>query len=155
MCVYKSIMTTIISWAKDERPREKLLKKGSNALSDAELLAILLRIGKKGKTAVDLARELLQDFNGLRNLLESDQKKLCNYSGIGIAKYVQLQAALELARRHLYQTLEHKNVIRNSKNTKNYLITRLRHYKKEVFACIFLNNHNYIIGCFFIGWSFK
>ena len=75
MCVYKSIMTTIISWAKDERPREKLLKKGSNALSDAELLAILLRIGKKGKTAVDLARELLQDFNGLRNLLESD---LCN-----------------------------------------------------------------------------
>lgn len=135
----------ITSWLLNERPREKLLIKGAQALSDAELLAILLRIGKKGKTAVDLARDLLQDFDGLRGLLEADQKTLCDYSGVGIAKYVQIQAALELSKRHLQQALDRKDVLKNTQDTKRYLHAHLRHYKKEVFSCLFLDSHNHII----------
>jgi DNA repair protein RadC len=136
----------INDWLQDERPREKLLSKGAASLSDAELLAILLRIGVKGKTAIDLARDLLTTTGGLRQLLESEQKVLCQHSGIGMAKYVQIQAALELARRHLYQNLHHKDVLTNSTETKSYLIARLRHQQQEIFACLFLNNQNQIIA---------
>jgi DNA repair protein RadC len=135
----------INDWLKNERPREKLLLKGTNALSDAELLAILLRTGVKGKTAIDLARDLLTTTGGLRQLLESEQKVLCKYHGIGIAKYAQIQAALELAKRHLYQNLIHRDALVNSTETKKYLISRLRHQQREVFACLFLNINNKII----------
>jgi DNA repair protein RadC len=136
----------INNWSHEERPREKLLSKGAGSLSDAELLAILLRIGIKGKTAIDLARDLLITTGGLRQLLESDQKILCQHSGVGIAKYAQIQAALELARRHLHQNLEQKDVLKNSAETKQYLIARLRHHQQEIFACLFLDSHNQIIG---------
>ncbi len=136
----------INNWIETERPREKLLNNGAANLSDAELLAILLRVGRKGKTAVDLARDLLQTFGGLRNLFEIDQKTLCEYPGIGIAKYSQLQAALELARRHLYQNLAQKPVIANSKDTKEYLTAKLRHQQHEVFACLFLDAKHKIIN---------
>lgn len=136
---------TISNWLADERPREKLLAKGAVSLSDAELLAILLRIGCKGKTAVDLARELLSAFGGLRNLLAASQQELCSYSGIGITKYVQLQAALEITRRHLQGGLKHKDVLTHSADTKYYLASRLRDHKQEVFACLFLDNRNHII----------
>jgi DNA repair protein RadC len=136
----------INDWSREERPREKLLSKGATSLSDAELLAILLRIGIKGKTAIDLARDLLTTTGGLRQLLESEQKILCQHSGIGIAKYAQIQAALELARRHLYQNLEQKDILKNSAETKQYLIARLRHHQQEIFACLFLDSHNQIIG---------
>ncbi len=142
---FKLLFMGINNWIETERPREKLLAKGAAALSDAELLAILLRVGKKGKTAVDLARDLLQAFGGLRNLFEIDQKTLCDYPGIGIAKYTQLQAALELARRRLYQNLAQKDVIDNSTDTKEYLIAQLRHHKQEVFACLFLDSQHHII----------
>lgn len=136
---------TITDWLADERPREKLLTKGATALSDAELLAILLRIGKKGKTAVDLARELLTTFGNLKNLLNATPKQLCKHSGIGLTKYIQLQAALEIARRQLQTTLQNKDVLTNSEDTKYYLVSQLCHHKQEVFACLFLNNRNHII----------
>ena len=85
----------INTWPQAERPREKLLQRGPQALSDAELLAILLRTGVRGKTAVDLARELLSKFDGLRGLFAAEQTRLCAASGLGPAKYTQLQAALE------------------------------------------------------------
>jgi DNA repair protein RadC len=135
----------ITDWIIDERPREKLLAKGPGALSDAELLAILLSIGKKGSTAIDLARELLTAFGGLKNLLEADQKTLCTHKGIGPAKYAQLQAPLEIIRRQLQKTLEHKDVLTNSTATKYYLTSHLHHHKREVFACLFLDNRNQVI----------
>ena len=90
----------ITDWPIEERPREKLLNRGAHALSDAELLAIFLRTGVKGKSAVDLARELLAYFGGLRPLLEASQQDFCQAQGLGNAKFSQLQASLEMSRRH-------------------------------------------------------
>src|SRR3569623_814031 len=87
-------------------PLEKLLLRGPAALSDAELLAIFLRTGVRGKTAGDLARDLLREYGGLRALLEADQTRFCAGNGLGEAKYVQLQAVLEMGRRHLFETLK-------------------------------------------------
>ena len=95
----------ITDWPKAERPREKLLERGPQALSDAELLAIFLRTGVAGKTAVDVARELLARFGGLRNLLAADRPALCAAPGLGAAKYAQLVAVLEMGRRHLGEAL--------------------------------------------------
>ena len=92
---------SIAHWPEAERPREKLLSLGPRALSDAELLAIFLRVGCVGKSAVDLARELLQEYGGLRQLLEASQAEFCKGLGLGNAKYAQLQAVLEMGRRHL------------------------------------------------------
>ena len=86
----------ITDWPADERPREKLLKRGAAALSDAELLAIFLRTGVAGRTAVDLARDLLSRFGGLRPLLQADLNAFCAARGLGQAKYTQLQAVLEM-----------------------------------------------------------
>ncbi|HET19994.1 MAG TPA: JAB domain-containing protein [Chromatiales bacterium] len=91
----------ITDWPEDERPREKLLRHGPATLSDAELLAIFLRTGVAGKSAVDLARELLAGFGGLRPLLNASRTDFCAGQGLGDAKYAQLQAVLEMARRHL------------------------------------------------------
>jgi DNA repair protein RadC len=135
----------INDWLVTERPREKLILKGAMALSDAELLAILLRTGTKGKTAIDLARELLEKCGGLRKLLESDYQKLRSHSGMGIAKFVQLQAALELARRNLQEHLQKRDALCDTEETKKYLCAQLRHKQQEVFACIFLDSHNQII----------
>ena len=91
----------IKDWPADERPREKLLQSGAAALSNAELLAIFLRTGVTGLSAVDLARKLLSDFGGLRALFEADHQSFCQQHGLGTAKFVQLQAVLEMSRRHL------------------------------------------------------
>ncbi|MFU8832814.1 MAG: UPF0758 domain-containing protein, partial [Wenzhouxiangella sp.] len=95
----------IADWPQTERPRERLLEQGARALSDAELLAILLRTGSRGRSALDLARGLINHFGGLRGLLECDCEALCQMPGLGPAKYAQIHAALELARRHLRETL--------------------------------------------------
>lgn len=136
----------INDWLENERPREKLLSRGAEALSDAELLAILLRIGIKGKTAIDLARDLLAVTGGLRQLMECKQEILCQHPGIGLAKYVQIKAALELTKRYLQQNLGHKDILKNSSDTKQYLIACLRHHQQEIFACLFLNSHNQVIA---------
>lgn len=129
-----------------ERPREKLLKRGPAALSDAELLAIFLRTGITGKTAVDLSRELLHDFGSLRALVESNAVEFCRGKGLGPSKYVQIQAAIELGKRYLESGLQETDVLASPQTTREYLLAQLRAYPHEVFACLFLNNRHHIIS---------
>jgi DNA repair protein RadC len=138
-------MHRICHWPLSERPREKLLQRGPSALSDAELLAILLRTGVTGKTAVDLARDLLTDFGGLRPLLEADRQRFCSHHGLGDAKFAQLQAVLEIARRHLQEQLYRGDTLENPEATRQFLSSRLRHLPYEVFACLFLDNRHRLI----------
>ena len=136
----------ITDWPLDERPREKLLRRGAQALSDAELLAIFLRTGTPGKTAVDLARELLTRFGSLRALLEADLRQFCEGEGLGAAKYAQLQATTEMARRHLGETLRRGNALESPEATRRYLSAQLRDRPHEVFACLFLDNRHRVIA---------
>jgi DNA repair protein RadC len=136
----------ITDWPADERPREKLLARGPHTLSDAELLAIFLRTGVAGKTAVDLARELLTEFGGLRAILEASPEQFCQGAGLGEAKYAQLQATLEIARRHLLETLKRGDVLTSPQATRTYLAARMRGYPHEVFACLFLDNRHRVIA---------
>ncbi|MCW8840768.1 MAG: DNA repair protein RadC, partial [Gammaproteobacteria bacterium] len=129
----------------EERPREKLLQRGAGALSDAELLAIFLRTGVTGKSAIDLARELLQHFGGLRPLLEADRNAFCQAKGLGTAKFVQLQATLELSRRHLLTTLQRGDALTSPDHTRRYLTAQLRDRHQEVFACLFLDNRHRVL----------
>jgi len=135
----------ITDWPAAERPREKLLQRGAEALSDAELLAIFLRTGVTGKTAVDLARDLLHEHGSLRNLLAADYSQFCASHGLGQAKYVQLQAVLEMSRRHLHETLKRGDALTSPQHTRRYLSARLRGYPYEVFACLFLDNQHRVI----------
>ena len=139
-------MPSIRDWPDAERPREKLLERGASALSDAELLAIFLRTGIPGKSAVDLARELIQDYGGLRRLFEASQDEFCAVPGLGMAKYVQIQAVLEMGRRYLEQTLTKGEALISTVETKRFLSARLRHQPHEVFACVFLDNKNRVTG---------
>lgn len=137
---------SIADWPAAERPREKLLDLGPKALSDAELLAIFLRVGCVGKSAVDLARELLQEYGGLRPLLEASQAEFCKGLGLGTAKYAQLQAVLEMGRRHLSATLKEGDVLTTPALVRNYLSSQLRHQPREVFAVLFLDNQNRLLA---------
>ena len=135
----------ITDWPKTERPREKLLALGSSALTDAELLAIFLRTGIKGKTAVDLAHDIISHFGGLRSLLTADKESFCQFSGLGEAKFAQLQAVIELSHRHLKETLQRGEFLQNPEATQNYLSSRLRDLPYEVFSCLFLDNQHRVI----------
>lgn len=137
---------SIKDWQPAERPREKLLHRGAEALSDAELLAIFLRTGVTGKSAVDLARELLERFAGLRGLLTASREEFCAAQGLGDAKFVQLQATLEIARRHLAENLKRGDALTDPAATQRYLIARLRDLAHEVFACLFLDNRHRVIA---------
>ena len=136
----------ISDWPTEERPREKLLQKGPAALSDAELVAIFLRTGVKGLSAVDLARQVLQDLGGLRQLLQADQRQFCQVHGLGSAKFVQLQATLEMARRHMEQELLRGDALTNPESVRRYLSAHLRGHSQEVFGCLFLDNRHRIIA---------
>jgi DNA repair protein RadC len=136
---------SIKDWPAAERPREKLLSRGSAALSDAELLALCLRSGCPGRTAVDLARELLSSFGGLRAILNADQKTLCACRGIGSASYAELQAVLELARRYLHEALPRGPGLASPRATHCYLKSRLRDLEYELFCCLFLDNRHRVI----------
>lgn len=135
----------ILDWPKAERPREKLLERGAAALSDAELLAIFLRTGCAGLSAVDLARRLLKDFGGLRAILGADQDTFCQGKGLGDASYAQLQAVLEMAKRHLAEELEKGNIFSQSETVKHYLSAQLRHRQQEVFAVLFLDSQHQLL----------
>jgi DNA repair protein RadC len=137
----------ISDWPEDQRPREKLLAHGSAILSDAELLAIFLRTGVRGKSAVDLAAELIQGFGSLRHLLRADQKTFCKHLGLGSAKYAQLQAVLEMARRYLGESLQRGEPLTSPQITRQYLSQRMRDYAHEVFAALFLDQRHRVI-CF-------
>lgn len=135
----------ITDWPSAERPREKLLLKGPSALSDAELLAIFLRTGIKGKTAVDLARDLLDEHGSLRALLKTNHTQFCRSKGLGTAKYIQLQATLEMGRRHMEEKLQKGNPLSNPDDTIHFLSAQIRDHSQEVFACLFLDNRHRVI----------
>ena len=136
----------IRDWPQGERPREKLLARGAAALSDAELLAIFLRTGVRGKSAVDVAIELLNHFKSLRALLKADLKSLRAVKGLGVAKYTQLQAVLEMARRHLSEGLQHGDAVRDPEAARRYLALKLRDRDREVFAALFLNSQHRVLA---------
>ncbi|WP_444929043.1 DNA repair protein RadC [Microbulbifer sp. SSSA002] len=136
----------IKDWPAGERPREKLLQRGAESLSDAELLAIFLRVGLPGLSAVDLARGLLNDFGGLRRLLEAGREDFCRARGLGDAKFAQLQAALEMAKRHLAETLEHGSALCSPAAVRDYLAIQLRHRRREVFCCLYLDSQHRVIA---------
>lgn len=136
---------TISDWPMDERPREKLLDRGAAALSDAELLAIFLRTGTQGLTAVDLARQLLDEFGGLKPLLAAREADFCRQRGLGRAKYAQLQAVLEMARRQLLENIQRGDALCSPDDTRNYLSAELGSYPHEVFACLFLDNRHRVL----------
>ena len=136
----------ITDWPLAERPREKLLERGPEALSDAELLAIFLRTGVAGKTAVDVARDLLTEFGGLRPLLAAEREVLCATPGLGDAKYAQFMAALEIGRRHLGETLNRGAALGSSRETRSYLQACLRDRSYEVFCALYLDNRHRVIA---------
>jgi len=135
----------ITDMPKEERPREKLLLRGAEALTNVELLAIFLRTGVRGKSALDLAKDLLEDFGDLRSLLGADQKQFCQAKGLGDAKYVQLRACVEMSRRYLRECLERGDVLSNPDDTRNFLMSELSGRGYEVFGCLFLDNKHRVI----------
>ncbi len=135
----------IRDWPAEDRPREKLLQKGAQSLTDAELLAIFLRTGTKGKSAVDLSRELLDEFGSLKALLDADQHTFCQGNGLGAAKYAQLQAVLQMAKRHYEEILQKGHALTSADATRIYLSHQLRGYSYEVFAALFLDNRHRVI----------
>lgn len=136
----------ITDWPAAERPREKLLAHGPQSLSDAELLAIFFRTGTRGKTAVDMARELLSRFGSLRGLLSAGRESLCEAAGLGEAKYVQLVAALEMGRRHLATRLARGEALESPGDTLGFLQASLRDRSYEVFCCLFLDNRHRVLA---------
>ena len=135
----------IKDWPVAERPREKLLRKGPQALSDAELVALFVRSGTRDRNAVDLARSAIVVTGGLRGLLELGREDLCRLPGFGPARYVELQACLEIGRRHLATPLDRGQPIASPADTTRFLTSKLRHLPFEVFACLFLDNRHRII----------
>lgn len=136
---------TIPEWPEAERPREKLLDRGADALSDAELLALLLGSGIPGCSAVAQARSLLKDFGCLRGLLNA---RLARWrrKGIGPARYAAVQAAVELAKRHLHEEMRFGSPLATPQATSRYLLAQLRDRPYEVFCCIYLDNHHRLIA---------
>src|SRR6267378_5594064 len=128
----------ISEWPLDERPREKLLLKGAAALSDAELVAVLLRSGVRGKSAVDLARDLLTQYDGVTHMLEAGAE-LETIRGLGPAKRAQFAAAIELARRSLQEKLKESAALTSPGAVRDYLRLRLASRKEEAFVCIWLD----------------
>lgn len=132
-------------WPEQERPREKLLQKGGETLSDSELLAIFLRTGVKGQSAVELGRGLIQHFGGLRQVMEASPQQFAEIHGMGAAKWAQLQACLELGKRYLEASLSRGETFTSPAHTRHFLSARLRAYQHEVFSCLFLDNQNRLI----------
>lgn len=136
----------IRDWAPDERPREKLLARGASALSDAELLAICLRTGVTGKTALDVARELLAGNGGLRTLLADPDQHTRGHKGLGAAKRAQLLAVAELGRRYAQTVLTRGEALSSPADAQTYVAARLRDLPHEVFACLFLDTRHRVIA---------
>jgi DNA repair protein RadC len=137
---------SIRDWPEGERPREKLLQLGAHALSEAELLAILLRTGTRGLSAVDIARALLTEFGSLRGLLTAERERVCRSHGLGPARYVALQAAVELARRHYRELMMTGSALANPRATREFLRMQLRDLPHEVFCCVYLDNRHRVIA---------
>jgi len=137
---------TIRDWPLAERPREKLLERGAHALSDAELLALLLGSGTRGLSAVELARTLIADFGSLRSLLAADGPQALARAGVGPARYAVMQAALELTRRHFREALRLGPALAAPELTRTFLQAQLRDRPYEVFCCLYLDNRHRLIA---------
>jgi DNA repair protein RadC len=129
------------------------MERGAEALSDAELLAIFLRTGVKGKTALDLARELMVEFGDLRCLLKASQERFCRAHGLGEAKYVQLQAVIEMSKRVISTGLKRGESLTSPAMTRQLVTVELRDESREVFACLFLDNQHRVIGFERLFWG--
>jgi len=136
----------ITDWPAAERPREKLIELGAEALSDAELLAIFLRVGVTGKSAVDLARDLLNQFGSLNGIFAATEHELSQVHGIGASKYVQLQAIFEMSRRALNEQLQQRDVFKSPQAVRDYLVLKLGSLTKEVFLVLFLDTQNRLVA---------
>ena len=135
----------IRDWPIDERPREKLLDKGPSALSDAELLAILLRSGTPGHSALDLARNVLKNFHSLRKLIAADRQRFCAEPGLGPARYAELQAVIEISRRQLTESLRIGPSLGSPRATCDFLSAKLRDLEHEVFCCLYLDKRHRLL----------
>jgi DNA repair protein RadC len=137
----------IADWPEDERPRERLLKLGAAALSEAELLAIFLRTGIAGKSAVELGRDLLDRFGSLHRLFAAPLEDVAAIRGLGPAKYVQLQAVVEMARRALAEQIQDRDAMSSPQTVRDYLRLSLGARPHEVFVAMFLDAQNRLLGC--------
>lgn len=135
----------ITDWPEDERPRERLLAHGASALSDAELLAIFLRVGVRGKSAVDLARDLISHFGSLGRLFCAPLTELCSVHGMGEAKFSQLQAVFEMSRRALEERMRSRDVLGSPGEVRDWLRLRLGQLPHEVFMVLLLDAQNQLI----------
>ena len=136
---------SIRNWPETERPRERLIKYGASHLSNAELLAIFLRTGIEGKTALDLARDLLSEFGDIGRIIEADFESFAKIKGLGIAKYCQLKATLEIMKRHFQCKVEESASFTNPELVETYLLSQFPQTENEVFACILLDNKHRLI----------
>lgn len=136
----------ITDWPASERPREKLIACGAQALSDAELLAIFLRVGVVGKSAVDLARDLLLQFGSLNGLYAASKKEISLVHGIGVSKYVQLQAVFEMSQRALSEQIQERDILSSPQQVRDYLKLKLSNQLKEVFVVLFLDAQNRLVA---------
>jgi len=136
---------TIKNWPDAERPREKLIQRGADALSDAELLAIFLRTGVRGASAIDLARELLSHYGGLRPLMAAPREDICARRGMGSSKYVALRAALEIGQRCLAQRLERGEALTSPDLARSFLRGKLQDLPHELFCCLYLDTKHRVI----------
>ena len=136
--------TSVKDWPEDERPRERLVMHGPGALSDAQLLAIIIRNGRAGRSAVDLGRELLERFGSLAGIEQAGIKEICEVPGIGRAKAAEIKAAIELGRRYQKPTLAGASFC-SSGDVAAYYRPRMKDLKKEMFRCALLDTKNKII----------
>ena len=136
----------ITDWPEDERPRERLLAQGAAALSDAELLALFLRVGIKGQSAVDLARTLIGHFGSLNRLFAASLAEFSAIPGMGPAKYAQLQAVLEMSRRALAEAMKQDSLLNTPDTVRDYLRLHLAGLRHEVFFVLWLDAQNRLIA---------
>jgi DNA repair protein RadC len=136
---------SITDWPEDQRPRERLIKLGAAALSDAELLAVFLRVGVKGKSAVELGHEMLSHFGSLQGLFSAPMGSFSLIHGLGPAKYAQLQAVLELANRALAEQLKENCTLNSPQAVKHYLQLLIGNKSFETFVVLFLDVKNRLI----------
>jgi DNA repair protein RadC len=137
---------SINDWPQTERPRERLLRLGAQPLSDAELLAVFLRTGVRGKTAVDVARELLARFGGVSALFAAECSVLCSRGGLGVSRYCQVVAMMELMRRALREQMARRDALGSPAAVRDFLRLKLRDLQHEVFFGLYLDAQNRVIG---------
>jgi DNA repair protein RadC len=135
----------IADWPEDQKPREKLLQRGAETLTDAELLAIILRTGMKGKSAVDLGRELVERFGGVHGLLGAHPETIQKTPGLGQAKAAQLLAALAVAKRALASEMRHRDNLSSPAAVRDYLRLTLRNRDREIFVAVYLDAQNRVV----------